>query len=63
MAGKALVLKVDTEAQSDLAGRFRIQSIPSFVVMQHGQQVMQQPGLVSRDQMRSWLETAAAAAR
>ena len=62
MSGKALVLKVDTEAHSDLAGRFRVQSIPNFVVLHHGQPVFQQPGLVRRDQMRSWLETAAAAA-
>jgi thioredoxin 2 len=62
MAGRALVLKVDTEQHPELAARFRVQSIPNFVVLRNGQAVMQQPGLVSRDQMRRWLETAGASA-
>jgi thioredoxin 2 len=62
MAGKALVLKVDTEAQPELAARFRVQSIPNFVVIRDGQMVFQQPGLVRRDQMRQWLEVAGAPA-
>lgn len=32
MAGKALVLKVDTEAQPTLAGLYGIQSIPNFMI-------------------------------
>jgi len=61
MAGRALVLKVDTESHPELAARFRVQGIPNFVVLRQGQTVFQQPGLVGRGQMRSWLETAAAA--
>ncbi len=48
MAGRVIVLKVDTEAQPGLANRYRIQSIPNFVVMQGGRVVMQQAGLVPR---------------
>jgi thioredoxin 2 len=59
MAGHAIVLKVDTEAQPELANRYRVQSIPNFVVIRNGRIVFQQPGLVSRNQMRSWLENAA----
>ncbi len=62
MAGRALVLKVDTERQPELAARFRVQSIPNFVVLRDGNVVLQQPGLVSRDQMRNWLQMAAAQA-
>lgn len=58
MAGRALVLKVDTEKEPHLAGRFRVQSIPNFVVLRNGEMVFQQPGLVRRDQMRRWLESA-----
>jgi thioredoxin 2 len=61
MAGRALVLKVNTEEQPDLARRFRVQSIPNFVVIRNGQTVFQQPGLVPRSQMKVWLETAGAA--
>ena len=60
MAGRALVLKVDTESHPELAARFRVQGIPNFVVLRNGQPVLQQPGLVDRSQMRAWLETAGA---
>jgi thioredoxin 2 len=55
VAGQALVLKVDTEAHPDLASRFRIQSIPNFVVMRNGQVAFQQAGAVPRSEMRKWL--------
>ena len=58
MAGRALVLKVDTEREPQLANRFHVQGIPNFVVLRNGRIVLQQPGLVRRDQMRRWLETA-----
>lgn len=56
MAGKALVVKVDTEKHPDIAGRYRVQGIPNFVVLRDGQMVFQQAGLVPRSEMRKWLE-------
>jgi thioredoxin 2 len=61
MAGKAIVLKVDTEAYPELAARFRIQAIPMFVVVRNGQPVFEQAGVVPRSEMRRWLEQARAA--
>lgn len=55
MAGRAVVLKVDTEAHPELAARFRVQSIPNFVVFRGGQVVMQRAGLAPRSEMRRWL--------
>jgi thioredoxin 2 len=60
MAGKALVLKVDTEKHPDIAGRFRVSSIPNFVVLREGQVVLQQPGLVGHARMEEWLRSAGA---
>ena len=60
MAGRAIVLKVDTEASPELAMRYRVQSIPNFAVFRNGRLVFQQPGLVRRDAMRAWLENATA---
>jgi thioredoxin 2 len=60
MAGRAIVLKVDTERSPALAQRFSIMSIPNFVVMKAGRVVHQQPGLVDHRQMISWLEQAGA---
>jgi len=59
MAGKAVVLKVDTEKYPQLAARFHVRGIPNFVVLSGGRVVMQQPGMVSHDQMEQWLRTAA----
>ena len=60
MAGKALVLKVDTEKEQVLAGRYRVQSIPNFMVFSHAKPVRQQPGLVGADVMQGWLREAGA---
>ena len=56
MAGRAVVLKVDTEQWPALAHRFQVMSIPNFVVMKDGKIVHQQPGLVDHRQMMAWLE-------
>jgi thioredoxin 2 len=61
MAGRALVLKVDTEAHPHLAGRFRVQSIPNFIVFRNGHPVLQQAGVAPLHEMRRWLESASAA--
>ena len=60
MAGKAIVLKVDTEAHPELAARFGVQGIPNFVVLSGGKPVFQQAGLVGHEQMEQWLRSAAA---
>ncbi len=56
MEGRALVLKVDTEANPSLAARFGVQSIPNFMVFRGGQAVFQRAGLAQRAEMRRWLE-------
>jgi len=59
MAGKAVVLKVNTEAHPRLAARFNIQGIPNFAVFSGGRLVVQQAGLVDHSQMEEWLRSAA----
>ncbi|MEP6783972.1 MAG: thioredoxin TrxC [Acidobacteriota bacterium] len=39
LAGRALVLKVDTEANQELSARFGIQSIPTIGVFHHGREI------------------------
>jgi thioredoxin 2 len=62
MAGRALVLKVDTERSPEIAARYGVQSIPNFVVLKGGRIVHQQPGVVPSTQMKQWLERAGSAA-
>src|SRR5262249_18349810 len=52
MAGKAVVLKVDTERFPAVAARYGVQSIPNFVVLKDGRVVLQRAGLVDAAQLR-----------
>jgi thioredoxin 2 len=54
--GRALVLKVDTEAHPELAQRFGIRGIPNFMVFEDGSRVFEHAGLVRAEQMLRWLE-------
>jgi len=58
MAGRAVVLKVDTDRHPELAARFGVQGIPNFVVLMNGRPVFQQAGVARRADMRAWLERA-----
>lgn len=58
MAGRAVVLKLDTEAHPEVAARFGVQGIPNFVVLRGGRVVTQRAGVTPRAEMRRWLETA-----
>jgi thioredoxin 2 len=59
MAGKAIVLKVDTERHPELAARYGVRGIPNFAVFNGGKLVLQQSGAVDRKQLRRWIEQAA----
>jgi thioredoxin 2 len=59
MAGRSVVVKVDTERYPEVAARFNVRGIPNFVVFSNGRAVMQQAGVVDHQQMESWLTSAA----
>lgn len=59
LAGKAIVLKVDTEKHGELAARYNVQGIPNFAVFSGGKLQFQQAGLVDANTMKSWLTRAA----
>lgn len=58
MAGRAVVVKVDTERNPELAARYNVRGIPNFAVFRAGRLVNQQAGLVNHEQMESWLQSA-----
>ena len=60
MAGRALVLKVDTEAHPEIAARYQVEGIPNFVVIKNGSVVRQQAGVVPATTLTKWLEIASA---
>ena len=59
LAGRAVVVKVDTERFPSLAARYNVRSIPNFAVFSRGQLQFQQAGLVDAATMESWLTRAA----
>ena len=59
LAGRAVVLKVDTERFPSLASQYNVRSIPNFAVFSRGHLQMQQAGLVDASTMESWIAQAA----
>lgn len=59
LAGRAVVLKVDTEKFPALASQYNVRSIPNFAVFSRGQLQMQQAGLVDASTMENWVAQAA----
>jgi thioredoxin 2 len=60
LAGRAIVLKVDTEQHPDIAGRFGVQAIPNFIVLKGGKVVMQRPGYAPHTKLEEWVRAAGA---
>ena len=58
MAGRALVLKVDTERHPEIAARYGVSGIPNFVVLRDGQVTFQQAGAVPFTEMKRWIDSA-----
>ena len=53
---RAVLAKVDTEQNPQLAQRFAIRSIPTLSVFKAGQQVASQAGAMSLPQLMQWIE-------
>lgn len=58
MAGNLVVLKVDTDWESRLAGRYGVQSIPNFKVFHQGRVVFDRSGVAPAREMKRWVESA-----
>jgi len=54
LAGKAVVLEVDTDALGEIAQRYQVQSIPTFAVFSGGRLVRQRAGAVDARQLASF---------
>ncbi len=59
-AGRYLVVKVNTDAQTDLAARFRIQSIPTMAVVFGGREIARTAGARPAADIQAWVEKSVA---
>lgn len=57
LAGKALLLKVNTETQQQLAARFAVRSIPNFKLFVNGELVWDQAGGLSAAQIQQVVDS------
>ena len=48
--------KVDTDAEQALAARFRIQAIPTLVLLKGGREVARQSGAMGGGDLRRWID-------
>ena len=55
------LLKVDTEAEQGISGRFRIQSIPTLILFKGGREIARQAGAMDRARLVAWARQALAA--
>lgn len=62
-AGKVKLVKVDVDHAPGLARRFRIQAVPTLMVMVKGKVVAEQAGAAPAAALRSWLDGALARSR
>jgi len=58
LAGRAVVMKVDTERFPGLAAQYNVRGIPNFAVFSRGRLQMQQAGLVDAATLESWIAQA-----
>lgn len=59
LAGRQLVLKVNTDDLPDLGARYGVRGIPHFAVIRAGRVVKQQSGLMDAKAMQRWVTDAA----
>ena len=53
LAGKAIVIKVNTEDSPGLASQYEVRSIPNFALFRDGQLTWQQPGALGHQQLEA----------
>jgi thioredoxin 1 len=49
------IIKIDVDANNQIAGRYNVQSVPTIIVFKNGKQVWRQSGVVSKNQLMSVL--------
>ena len=57
LAGELKLVKVNADDNPEVSRRFEVQSIPTLVILDHGEVVDKQIGALPEHQLRSWLES------
>ncbi|RBY78366.1 hypothetical protein DQ238_12950 [Geodermatophilus sp. TF02-6] len=60
LAGRVKLVRVDVDGAPLLARRFRVQAVPTLLVLDRGEVVARQAGAAPEPALRAWLEGALA---
>ncbi len=55
LADKIRVIKIDVDQNSEIAGKYNIQSVPTLIIFKNGKIVWRQSGVVSKSQLNNVL--------
>jgi thioredoxin 2 len=55
---KVRFAKVNTDDEQELAGRFRIQGIPTMILFKHGREIARQSGMMNAAGIERWVQQA-----
>ena len=53
---KLEIRKVDVEVDTDMAAKFRVMSIPTFVILKDGKEVARKMGAMPKDALKVWID-------
>ena len=51
LGNRIKVIKIDVDQNSEIAGRYNIQSVPTLIIFKNGKQIWRQSGVVSKNQL------------
>jgi thioredoxin 1 len=55
LGDKVKIIKIDVDQNSEIAGRYNIQSVPTLIIFKNGKLLWRQSGVVSKSQIKSVL--------
>jgi thioredoxin 1 len=55
LGDRVRVIKIDVDSNSQIAGRYSVQSVPTIIIFKNGRAVWRQSGVATKSQLKSVL--------
>ena len=55
-AGRVGFRKINVDSEGNEAAKFKVMSIPTFVILKDGQEVSRKIGALSKEVLKNWIE-------
>lgn len=53
---KARIVKIDVDTHEELAAKYKIQAVPTFILFKNGEAVWRHPGLIQGSELKGVIE-------